>query len=40
MITRRGRDVVLPKYTKMRIGFNRSVTVPTPPARVLTSDGE
>lgn len=28
MITRHGRDVVLPKYTEMNIVFNRSVAVP------------
>ena len=37
MITRRGRDVVLPKYTEMRIGFNRSVAVPVPRAKLLAT---
>jgi hypothetical protein len=40
MITRRGSDVVLPKFTEMRIVFNRSVSAPMLPTRVLTSDGE
>jgi hypothetical protein len=40
MITRRGRDVVLPKFTEMRIAFNRSISVPIPPTRALSSDGQ
>jgi hypothetical protein len=38
MITRRGRDVVLPKFTEMRIAFNRSISVTIPPAKALSSD--
>jgi hypothetical protein len=38
MITRRGRDVILPKFTELRIAFDRSVNVPIPAATVLTSD--
>ena len=37
MLTRHGRDVVLPQLTELDIAFNRSVTVPLPPANLATS---
>jgi hypothetical protein len=36
MLTRRGRDVVLPQFTELDIAFNRSVAAPQPRARLLS----
>jgi hypothetical protein len=36
MMTRRGRDVVLPQFTELDIAFNRSVRVPLPQAKLAT----